>query len=89
LRLTVAGEVLVDASSKIDVSGRGYLGNYTLGNTTTGGATGTSGGSYGGLGCSDGGSANAVYGDHRDPNELGSGGAGIRPELELGAVWCG
>ena len=76
LRLTIAGSLVVDSASKIDVSGRGYLGNYTLGNTTTGAATGLSGGSYGGLGSSGNGAANWVYGDFRNPNELGAGGAG-------------
>ena len=75
---------MVDASSAIDVSGRGYLPGYTLGNTTQGGSVADggnqAGGSYGGLGGNyagqygGGGSANAVYGDYRNPNELGSGG---------------
>ena len=50
LELDVAGTVLVDATSRIDVSGKGYRPGYTTGNTTVGGATGNSGGSYGGLG---------------------------------------
>jgi hypothetical protein len=78
----------VDATSRIDVSGRGYLGGRagdnasevgrTLGNSTTGGSTGASGGSYGGPGgdSPDARASNAVYGDFRDPNEPGSGGAG-------------
>ncbi|MCL5097556.1 MAG: hypothetical protein M1608_08520 [Candidatus Omnitrophica bacterium] len=85
LRLTIASNLLVDASSRIDVSGRGYLGNYAIGNVRTGGATGTSGGSYGGLGFSSGGgTANAVYGDYRNPDELGSGGAGDKARAGAG-----
>ncbi|NQU23670.1 MAG: Ig-like domain-containing protein, partial [Candidatus Nealsonbacteria bacterium] len=50
LDLTVMEQVLVDSTSKIDVSGQGYLPGYTTGNTTEGGATHKSGGSYGGVG---------------------------------------
>jgi len=79
----------IDFSSKIDVTGRGYLGGasggnssttgMTYGNTTAGGSTQTSytgnGGSYGGLGgIYSGGSVNTVYGDLMNPNEVGSGG---------------
>jgi hypothetical protein len=84
LQLAIAGNLMVDAASAIDVSGRGYLPGYTLGNTTRGGSGGggpyQAGGSYGGLGGDytgqngGGGSANAVYGDYRNPNEMGSGG---------------
>ncbi len=49
LELEVSGTILVDATSKINVSGKGYLPGRTTGNTTEGGATGSSGGSYGGL----------------------------------------
>jgi hypothetical protein len=78
-----AANMIIDATSKIDVSGRGYLGGFqpgtgitgrTLGNTTTGGSESGSGGSYGGIG--GGGTANAAYGDPANPNELGSGGGG-------------
>jgi cytoskeletal protein CcmA (bactofilin family) len=81
-----AGSVNVDATSKIDVSGKGYLGAYqggnnttigrTLGNTNTGGSTNDNGGSYGGLGGIGGGSVNATYGLINLPGELGSGGGG-------------
>ena len=76
----------IDATSKIDVSAKGYLGaaqggngsytGRTVGNTTTGGSYRTNGGSYGGLGgiYSDSNATNAVYGDPTDPNDLGSGG---------------
>jgi alpha-tubulin suppressor-like RCC1 family protein len=76
-----AASVSIDSSSKIDVSGKGYMGGdkapaaaWTLGNTTTGGSRSGSGGSYGGVGgrSSD---ANATYGDLSNPNELGSGGS--------------
>ena len=79
LQITLAGALVVSSNSAIDVSGRGYLPNYTLGNTNTGASTGKSGGSYGGLGCPDSGTANGVYGDFRNPNEPGSGGAGSCP----------
>ncbi len=77
----------VDATSRIDVTGRGYLGGWqggnntstgrTLGNTTTGGSRYYNGGSYGGLGGihSDG-SVNVVYGGPLSPMEPGSGGGG-------------
>ena len=80
----------VDATSKIDVIGRGFLGGGKPGNPylqsynnsgmTVGfqrGSTGQSGGSYGGLGGSSSGSSNPVYGDFRDPNDPGSGGAAL------------
>ncbi len=74
LLLTITNNLLIDASSSINVSGTGYLPGYTLGNTTNGAASFTAGGSYGGLGglCC-GSTDNAVYGDYRYPNELGSG----------------
>lgn len=81
----VVDHLIIDATSRIDVSGRGYLGGRmggngdggrTLGNTTVGGSVRRSGGSYGGRGAY--GSAeraiNEVYDDYADPNELGSGG---------------
>jgi len=76
--LTVSQQVIVDASSKIDVSGKGYLAGRTTGNTTVGGAGGGSGGdggSYGGRGATDGGHTNLVYGDYADPEDWGSGGS--------------
>ncbi len=86
LELNVTNLLTVSTNSRIDVSGRGYLGGYsggngdprgrTLGNTLEGGSTRRNGGSYGGLGAF--GSAeqfvNVVYGVYRDPNEPGSGG---------------
>ena len=76
----------VDATSKIDVSARGYLGAYEGGNNSTNGrtlnnATGSvynNGGSYGGVGAISnwGGSVNGAYGDLLNPNETGSGGGG-------------
>src|SRR4029077_3957443 len=79
LSLTAA-TLNVDSTSRIDVSGRGFLGGRQPGNPfgtrgmTLGfqaGSSGASGGGYGGLG---GGSSNAVYGDFRNPNDAGSGG---------------
>ena len=74
----VTNAVNVSANSRIDVTGLGYLPGYTTGNTTVGGATGDSGGSYGGLGHNgffySGTTANAVYGDYANPDDWGSGG---------------
>ncbi|WP_071873566.1 hypothetical protein, partial [Atopomonas hussainii] len=62
-----ADEVEVDASSRIDVSARGQLGNASIGNY--------SGGSYGGSGgIYSGGATNAPYGDFREPKDFGTGG---------------
>jgi hypothetical protein len=75
----------IDATSRIDVTGRGYLGAYqggngnagrTNGNTATGGSTSYSGGSYGGYGGYYSGTVSTVYGDPLNPNESGSGGGG-------------
>ena len=74
LGLNVTNQVIVDGTSKINVSGLGYLAGRTTGNTTVGGATGFSGGSYGGLGGNHSGSSNAVYGDYANPDDWGSGG---------------
>ncbi len=75
LEVDVAGTVVVDATSRIDVSGKGYLAGRTVGNTTEGASTGLSGGSYGGLGGAFSGSVNGVYGVDVYPLEWGSGGA--------------
>ena len=74
LDMTITNDLVLDATSKIDVSALGYQPGYTVGNTTNGGATKTAGGSYGGVGaiCCDS-TNNAVYGDYRNPNDLGSG----------------
>ncbi len=74
LELTVTNNLIVDGTSSINVSDRGYLPGYTLGNTNTGAATEYAGGSYGGLGnVAVNESANAVYGDYHNPDNLGSG----------------
>ena len=75
LLLTIADALTVDATSAIDVSGRGYMDGYTLGDTKTGAATGWSAGTYGGYGYVYSGSTDADYGDYRNPDELGSGGS--------------
>ncbi|OGV75042.1 MAG: hypothetical protein A3K18_14425 [Lentisphaerae bacterium RIFOXYA12_64_32] len=74
LTLTITGSLIIDSTSTIDVSNRGYLIGRTLGNATAGAAANHAGGSYGGYGSSDDGSTNAVYGSYPEPNELGSGG---------------
>src|SRR5574341_7489 len=88
LDLNTATSLTIDASSRIDVAGKGYLGGYqggnstnngrTYGNTTMNGSTTQNGGSYGGLGglfyTASNGMVNAVYGNIMDPNEVGSGG---------------
>jgi hypothetical protein len=78
--------LIVDATSRIDVTARGYLGGRsggnpvnegrTLGNTPDGGSTRRNGGSHGGSGAfgSAGGTVNVLYGDPNDPNDPGSGG---------------
>ena len=80
LDVNVLGVLSVDATSRIDVSGQGFLGANQPGNphflagTTVGfqaGSAGNSGGSYGGLGT---GNPNPVYGDFQDPADPGSGG---------------
>jgi hypothetical protein len=77
LNLTLAGNLLIDTNSAIDASGLGYPADYTFGGAVEGASTGYSGGSYGGFGAPNSGTANNVYGDYRNPNELGSGGADI------------
>lgn len=74
LELDVSGTLLVDATSRIDVTGKGYLPGRTIGNVTDGAAVGRSGGSHGGLGGVYNGSTNRVYGDYADPDAWGSGG---------------
>ncbi len=86
LDLEVSGTLLVDSTSKIDVSGKGYLAGRTTGNTTVGGATGDAGGSYGGLGASSGGVSNRVYGDYADPATGAAVVDRVQPVQE--AVWC-
>ena len=71
-----ATDLTVDASSRIDVSSKGYLENRTLGNAIRSGSD-ISGGSYGGYGGAWSGTQAEVYGDFKNPNELGSG-AGVR-----------
>ena len=78
----------IDGTSKIDVSGKGYLGGWqgsnssdsgrTNDNTTSGGSTATNGASYGGLGgmTNTSSTVNSAYGDIYDPNQFGSGGGG-------------
>jgi hypothetical protein len=64
LDVRVTGGVVVDATSSIDVSGKGYAAGRTTGNTP--GA-----GSHGGLG---GGSGTPAYDDYADPDDSGAGG---------------
>ena len=77
-----AGAVTLDATSRIDVNGRGYVGGRhghsadegrTIGNTS--GSTFRSAGSFGGLGATWGGTPNPIYGDEFNPAVLGSGGS--------------
>jgi len=87
LSLKVANKLYVDATSRITVSERGYIGGlresttsyndygYTLGNTKLGGSYVTSGGSHGGLGGKYGSYAvSDVYGSVYEPMDPGSGG---------------
>ncbi|MDH7503553.1 MAG: Ig-like domain-containing protein, partial [Verrucomicrobiota bacterium] len=82
----IVTNLIIDASSRIDVTGRGYLGGRsggnsgdqgrTLGNSNEGGSLRRCGGSYGGLGAFGNTDqvVNWIYGSFRDPDELGSGG---------------
>jgi RHS repeat-associated protein len=79
LNLQVGGIALVDATSRIDATAKGYLAGRTTGNTTAGGATGLSGGSYGGLGGVKSGATNLAYGDYANPQDVGSGGTVNNP----------
>jgi hypothetical protein len=72
LDLEIAGALTIDATSTIDVSGKGYLAGYTTGNTTVGGAVGVGGGSHGGQG----GNGPDVFDDYLDPDDAGGGGGG-------------
>jgi len=75
--------LVVETGSRIDVSGRGYAGARTIDTNSRGrtlgnglGSARRAGGSYGGLGSlgSTGDPTTPIYGDFRNPNELGSGG---------------
>ncbi|MBK8001598.1 MAG: carboxypeptidase regulatory-like domain-containing protein [Verrucomicrobia bacterium] len=83
----VLTNLIIDSTSRIDVSAKGYLGGLrdanvisgvgrTIGNRLGGGSPPRNGGSYGGMGGSGsaGAGPNATYGSFRDPNEFGSGG---------------
>lgn len=74
LDLTVTEQVIVDATSLIDVTGKGYLPGRTTGNTTEGASDSRNGGSYGGLGGDSGGQRGDVYGDYANPDDWGGGG---------------
>ncbi|MCK6556256.1 Ig-like domain-containing protein [Candidatus Binatia bacterium] len=77
-----ADAVTIDAGSRIEVTGRGYIGgqNYDEAGRTLGNAYGSgrrNGGSHGGLGGHDTGISElpgATYGSLTDPRDLGSGG---------------
>ncbi len=75
LDLTVSNSLIVATNCAIDVSGNGYLAGRTISNRVSGAAQSSAGGSYGGVGGYWGvNTPNTVYGDFRNPNELGSGG---------------
>jgi hypothetical protein len=78
LEVEVDGTVKVDATSLIEVRGKGYLAGRTKGNTPEGGAQGAAGGSYGGqAGCAaEGQCSNRQYGQYWKADEWGSGGGG-------------
>ncbi len=75
LDIVVTNDFVLDASSKLDANGRGYVPGKTVGNTSVGAPEGNVGGSYGGLGGTGyyGGRSNRPYGDYRTPRELGTG----------------
>ena len=80
-----ATTIAIDGTSRIDVSGRGYLGGLKGGNNSNSGrtngnvagSTAYNSGSYAGLGGAYSGvTVNSAYGDLANPNEVGSGGGG-------------
>jgi RHS repeat-associated protein len=87
LDITVTGAIQIDLTSRIDVTGLGFLAAGRSGNPfpqngmTLGfqkGSGDLSGGSYGGVAGTLGSSVpNVVYGDFRNPNEPGSGGGAV------------
>ncbi len=98
LDITVTEQVIVDATSRIDVSDKGYLGRHTSGNTMDGGVLDAAGGSYGGLGgrryagypfFGFYGTPNRPYGDYAYPEDWGSGGGGSGPQNTDGGVGGG
>src|SRR5690606_6535316 len=68
IEINVAGEVEIDAGSKVDVSGRGLLGDLASG-IYTGGSHGGRGGDY-----SSNNVSGASYGNYQQPVTLGRGG---------------
>lgn len=68
----------IDATSSIDLTGKGNLPNAAV--------TGSSGGSYGGLGgiYVDGGTTNAVFGSSILPTDFGIGGIGVEGAMTYG-----
>jgi len=87
LDVTVSDHLFVDADSKVDVTGRGYLGGWrsrednsvhnesAIGRSLVAGAV-SADASYGGIGGSLLGVTNATYGSITEPVDFGSGGAG-------------
>jgi len=97
LDLTVTDRLFVDADSRIDVSGKGFLGglrtredNSFTNPSTSGrspaapGASPFADGSYGGRGGSGSGSTNATYGSLTAPSDFGSGGGAISSDARGG-----
>ncbi len=87
LDISVGGAMSIDATSAVNVNGRGYLGGRrpgnsidygrTSGNVTTNGSSKRAGGSYGGTGGSGTGAIiGSSYGVLTDPTEPGGGGGG-------------
>ena len=88
LTVNIAQSAFIDATSSIDVTGRGFLGGrrsgnlatvgLTVGNSAAGGSSLTSGGSHGGRGgAGDDGNVGDPYGLAEDPREPGSGGGAV------------
>lgn len=75
LNLDISGALIIDGTSRIDASGRGYLPNRTTGNATTGASQNNNGGSHGGDAGpgNTGGTVAATYGNLFDPQEPGGG----------------
>jgi hypothetical protein len=79
VRLKASGRLTVEASSRVDVTGQGYLGGSSggMGGSPAGvrGSTSVSGGSHGGVGLSEGGVAGEVYDSVYVPHLAGGGGS--------------
>ncbi|MCX6878216.1 MAG: hypothetical protein NTW21_31050, partial [Verrucomicrobia bacterium] len=86
LELTIAGDVTVDATSRIDVNGRGFGTGQGTGAGGNCGTTGGGGGGHGGQGGSGSGcGGGSAYGSITQPTAWGSGGGRCSPVATAGS----